>query len=386
MKYLFIISVIIIFWTMIGYPVFLILLDRIFNLKDNGKLENYFPSVTVMVVAHNEEKVILKKLKNLENIIYPEEKIKILVTSDNSTDMTNEIVKNYITTTNRNVTLYEVKERRGKTNAQNEAQKLVDSEILVMTDANSMLKEDSIKEIVSSFFDNSIAYVTGKLVYTNEVNSLSSESEKTYWDLETNIRYIESKLQTITAGNGALYAIRNNDYFEIPDIESHDSSFPLHFNLNGRRAISNDQAIAYEKAGETIEEEYNRKVRMNRVLLRHILPSLKILNVFKYKWFTLFYLSHRTFRYLLWLAHIVIFFVSSILLVESNLYLTIFFLQVVVLLIILFNRRLKFDNKLSRVLLYYFVTILAQLVAVIKTATGNNKATWEKANSTRKYL
>lgn len=383
MKYLFVISAIIIFWTMIGYPVFLILLDRNFNFKDNGKLENYFPSVTVMVVAHNEEKVILKKLKNLEKITYPEEKIKILVTSDNSTDMTNEIVKNYISTTNRNVTLYEVKERRGKTNAQNEAQKLVDSEILVMTDANSMLKEDSIKELVSSFTDEKIAYVTGRLVYINEKNSVSSESENTYWDFETKIRHIESKIQTITAGNGALYAVRNEDYFEVNDIESHDSSFPLYYNLKGKKAISNEQAVAFEKAGETFEEEYKRKVRMNRVLLRHVLPTVKILNVFKYKWFTLFYVSHRTFRYLLWLAHLLVLLSSLYLSSHSYIYFYIFIFQILFFGIGLFNLKFRLDNKFVNLITYYLMTIIAQLIGVIKTVRGENTPTWEKAATTR---
>ena len=102
---------------------------------------SYQPSVTIMVVAHNEEKVIGEKLENLTKVDYPKDKMEILVSSDNSTDRTNSIVKDFINANPEfNIRLYEVKKRMGKTNAQNEAQNRRE-EILIMTDANSMFKE-----------------------------------------------------------------------------------------------------------------------------------------------------------------------------------------------------------------------------------------------------
>ena len=124
---------------MIGYPVSLFLLDKLLKKPDNKKDNSFEPTVTIMVVAHNEEKVIGEKLNNLIGLDYPNEKIKILVASDFSTDSTNEIVEDFISLhKERNISLYKSVEHFGKTNAQNEAQELVDSEILVMTDANAI--------------------------------------------------------------------------------------------------------------------------------------------------------------------------------------------------------------------------------------------------------
>lgn len=250
LKITFWVSLFIIFWANIGYQASLMILDKLIK-KKNKKLTNFFPSVTVMVVAHNEDKVILDKLKNLEKIEYPHNKISILVASDNSTDKTNYIVEEYINNNpDINVKLYKAESRMGKTNAQNEAQKFVESDFLVMTDANSMLDSISIKELISSFYDGSISYVTGKSVYTNSELSGTSSNESFYWNLDLRTREIESDIQTITTGNGALYAIRNSEYIDFNPIKSHDSSMPLYYALKGKRAIANHDAIAYEKGGD----------------------------------------------------------------------------------------------------------------------------------------
>ena len=286
-KVVFWICVFVIFWANIGYPISIILLDKILKKKKLPKKLNYEPSVTIMIVAHNEEKVIKEKLENVLNLDYPKEKLEILISSDNSTDATNYIVKEFIDNhKERKIVLYEVKERKGKTNAQNEAAKLVKNEILIMTDANSMLKQNAVKELVSSFYDDTIAYVTGRLCYVNSKDNDTSKAENTYWDLDTKIRDIESRIQTITAGNGALYACKTKEYYDFEPIQCHDSSMPLYYALKQKRAIANHEAIAYEKAGENIQDEFKRKVRMNRIILSSILPDIKILNIFKYKWFT----------------------------------------------------------------------------------------------------
>lgn len=118
-KLLFWLSILMIFWANIGYPMFILILGK-FSNKKNVKLNNYEPTVTVMIVAHNEEQVIENKIKNILNISYPMQKLSILITSDNSTDCTNEIVQKYVQHYD-NITLYKVKDRKGKTNAQNEA-------------------------------------------------------------------------------------------------------------------------------------------------------------------------------------------------------------------------------------------------------------------------
>lgn len=337
-----------------------------------------------MVVAHNEEKVIKSKLENLLKLDYPKEFLEILVASDNSTDATNSIVNKFILDNPEfNIRLFEAKERKGKTNAQNEAQKIVASEILVMTDANSMLDKNSVKELVSSFSTKDIAYVCGRLIYENENESDVSASESEYWDLDLRIRAIESDIQTITAGNGALYACLNSEYIDFNPIESHDSSMPIYFGLNKKRAIMNSDAVVYEKAGETQHDEFGRKVRMNRVLLEHIVPDLSIFNVFKYKWFSFFYIGHRTSRYLLWIAHAMLL-LSNLFIFNKSIIYTFFLIgQVLFYFLALLKQVTKIDNKILNMINYYAMTILAQWLGVFNTITGKSKPFWEKAESTR---
>lgn len=383
-KVLFFISGFIIVWAMIGYPLSIKLIGSIFKNRKLKKDYSHQPTVTVMVVAHNEEKVIEDKLNNLIKIDYPKDLIEFLVASDNSTDKTNAIVREFISRNkNININLYEVKERKGKTNAQNEAHKNVTSEFLVMTDANSMMDKDSVKELMAAFTSDDIAYVSGRLSIVNSDVSDISKSEGSYWDSDLNIREIEGRVQTITAGNGAIYACRTKDYHDFNPINCHDASMPLHYSLNEKRAICNHDAIAYEKAGENIEDEFGRKVRMNRVILSAILPDIRIFNIFKYKWFSYFYFGHRTCRYLLWISHLIVLLTNAILIQESWFYILTFVMQTLFYLLPLVKVITKSNNKYLNLIYYYCVTVLAQWVGIYRIITGKAKPFWEKAESTR---
>src|SRR5690554_5695921 len=115
-NFLYYFSAFIIIMAMFGYPITLKLLGKLFINRKNNKDYNYKPTVTVMVVAHNEEKVILEKLNNIIALDYPKDKIEFLISSDNSTDRTNEIDKKFIVENPEyNIRLYEVKARKGKT-------------------------------------------------------------------------------------------------------------------------------------------------------------------------------------------------------------------------------------------------------------------------------
>lgn len=383
-KFLYFMSMFIILWAMIGYPIFLKVIYKIIKPKKIQKNYNYCPTVTVMVVAHNEEKVILEKLNNIINLDYPTNKLKFLIASDNSTDDTNNIVERFILQyPEKNISLFKVTKRKGKTNAQNEAQKVVDTEILVMTDANAILDTKAIRELASYFIDEKVAYVTGCLRYINDTQFDTAKSESTYWNLDLKMRYIESEIQTITAGNGALYACRNKEYYDFNPIQCHDSAMPIYYAIHNKRALFNPDAIAYEKAGENNIDEFNRKVRMNREILSSILPNIKILNIFKYKWFTIFYLGHRTCRYLLWISHLVLMLSNILLLNLSMLCKITFLVQVIFYVLAIIKYVTKKDNKYLNMIYYYMLTIVAQCLGVYNICTGKAKPFWEKAESTR---
>ena len=378
------IAVFIIFWAMIGYPLSLVILDKLFK-KTNKKDYSYEPTVTIMVVAHNEEKVIEEKLKNLLNVDYPSEKLEILVASDFSTDKTNEIVESFIAAhPEKQIRIHKTINHFGKTNAQNESQELCNTEILVMTDANALLEPNAVKELVSYFTESSIAYVSGQLRYMNTEGNKTASSEGFYWKLDLKCRNVESKFKTITAGNGAIYAVRNKEYKKIPPIECHDAAFPVAYALEKKRAIYNPDAIAYEKAGEKNGDEFKRKVRMNRLILKRICPSLRVFNVFSYGWFSYFFFGHRFCRYLLWLMHLVVLLVNVPLAILGGLpWQIILGLQILFYLVALVGWVTKSGNRWVKIVSYYCMTVAAQWKGVFNMITGKSKPVWEKAESTR---
>lgn len=384
LKTLFIINAFVIFWSMIGYPLSIRVIDRYSKKPYLLKNKDYEPTVTIMIVAHNEEKVIYNKLMNVIKVNYPKDKLEILVSSDNSNDKTNEIVKEFIKINQEyKIRLFEVKERKGKTNAQNEAAKTVESEILVMTDANAILDKNSIKELVSSFYTEKIAYVTGRLKYINSDENWTSESESLYWEWDLKIREVESKLHSVTAGNGALYACKVSDYYYFDSIKSHDSSMPIHYVLQGKRAIYNKDAIAYEKAGAKVEDEFGRKVRMSRDILSGLFPNIRIFNFFKYKWFSYCYFGHRFCRQNLWLAHLLVLLLNIPLAFINLAFRALLALQIIFYFIAITKHITKVDNRLINMIYYYCITIIAQMVGAYRQLKGKSKPFWEKAESTR---
>lgn len=380
MKIIFWVSVFAIIYPMIGYPLTLLLLDKIIKRK-NKQDYAYRPMVSVIISAYNEEKVIVNKLTNIMKTDYPN--LEVIIANDASTDKTVELCEDFIKKhPDFPIRVNTVKNHLGKTNAQDEAVETAWGEILVFSDANSIFKEDAIKELVSYFTADDIEYVCGSLLYKKD-DQASVVAENTYWNMELTMRKIESNIKTIAAGNGAIYACRKKDYRNYNLVSSHDYEMPLYAGLNKKRALYNEKAIAFEKAGATTSDEFKRKVRMQRRILTNIFTNLRRLNIFKYGWFSFFHFNHKTLRFLQAFFHIVLF-ISNIFLIKYGLIYKLFFLgQLVFIILAILGQLTKAKNKLLYFPRYYSMMMLAQILGAKNEFTGKSKATWEKAESTR---
>lgn len=381
----FLISAFIVFYAMIGYPLILKFLNNLLKPKEIKSDYSLTPSVLFIIPAYNEEKVIVKKLRNVLEFDYPSELLTVVVSSDCSTDSTNDLVKQFIKEhPNKNIYLYCAKNHMGKVNATNEARAAFNADIVVVTDANSYLEKNAIKELVSYYTDPQIVYVCGQLKYSNTNVSGTSDSESTYWKLELQMRNIESKFQTITAGNGALFSCRYDEYVDFDPIRSHDSMMPYYYAMHGKRCVYNPKAIAIEKAGEDNQDEFKRKVRMNRDIFYWIANGIPTLNIIKLKWFSFFYFGHRTCRYLLWLMHLCAFVSTIAMGIKGSIFgMIASCIQVIGIIITLLQMKTSVNNKYIRIIGYYGMTILAQYVGIYKILTGQTKPVWEKAETTR---
>lgn len=380
MKIIFWVSAFAIFYPMIGYPLTLLLLDKIIKRK-NIKDYTYKPKVSVIISAYNEEKVIEKKLNNIIKTDYPD--FEVIIANDASNDRTVEIAQEFIKSHPAyDIRVNTVRNHLGKTNAQDEAVEVAKGEILVFSDANSIFKEDAISELVSYFTSDDIEYVCGSLIY-KEDETASVVAENTYWNMELTMRKIESNIKTIAAGNGAIYACRKKDYRNYDLVSSHDYEMPLHAGLNGKRALYNEDALAFEKAGSTTSDEFKRKVRMQRRILTNIRTNLRRLNIFKYGWFSFFHFNHKTLRFLQAFFHIVLFISNIFLIRQGFIYKLILLGQVAFLILAILGQVSKAKNKIVYFPRYYSMMMLAQILGAKNELTGKSKATWEKAESTR---
>ncbi|HET9740452.1 MAG TPA: glycosyltransferase family 2 protein [Solirubrobacteraceae bacterium] len=211
----------------------------------------HLPSVALIIAAHDEERVIAARLENALALDYPG--LEIIVSLDGSTDGTRAIVERFP-----GVRLL-VNERGGKVAAQNAAARATDADVLAFSDANSMWEPDALRRLVAVLADPEVGYVCGRL---RLVGTSGENLEGQYWRYELWLREQESRLGSITAGNGAIYAVRRSAYVELPSTSSHDIGLPFRLRRAGLRAVYEPSAVAVEPAAATTSDEWSRKVRM----------------------------------------------------------------------------------------------------------------------------
>ena len=133
------------------------------------------------------------------------------------------------------------------------------SEVVAFSDGNATWAPDALRRLVANLADPEVAYVCGQLRLET---ADGTNREGTYWLYEMRLREAESRLGSITGGNGSIYALNRADYVEVDPRWGHDLLFPYRMVQAGRRAVYEPDADAFEKPTPSNETEYRRKVRM----------------------------------------------------------------------------------------------------------------------------
>ena len=217
-------------WTHAGYPLAAGALARV-RERRIGKDPAAEPSVAVIVAAYNEEAVIERRLDNLLALDYPGDRLEIVVASDASSDRTNELVE-AVAAREPRVRLLDCP-RGGKVAAQNRAVRETTSEVVAFSDANATWAPDALRHLVASLADPDVAYVCGRLRLED---AAGSNRESLYWRYELWLREQESRLGSITGGNGSIYALNRGDYVEVDPRWGHDLAFPYRMVQAGSRS------------------------------------------------------------------------------------------------------------------------------------------------------
>jgi cellulose synthase/poly-beta-1,6-N-acetylglucosamine synthase-like glycosyltransferase len=324
--------------------------------------ESLLPAVAVIVAAHNEESVIERRIANLLELDYPLDKLELVVSSDASTDGTETLAEQAGARVIRNP-------RGGKVAAQDSAVRQTSSDVVVFSDANCTWAPDALRKLVRSFADPDVAYVCGRL---NVQDGDGRNKEGVYWRYELAVRAAESRLDSVTGGNGSIHAVRREDYVEVDPRFGHDLSFPYLMVQRGKRAVYEPDANAYEKATPTNEDEFRRKVRMFEhcwaiVLEGKMLRGLRPLYLVEV-------LSHRHLRYASGLLHLVLLGTSIALVGHGVVYAVALGLQLGVLSAALFGVGLP---------RYYVLITWATVVGLWNYVRRGVPSTWEIAEGTR---
>jgi cellulose synthase/poly-beta-1,6-N-acetylglucosamine synthase-like glycosyltransferase len=358
---LFWISLAALVWTHALYPAFVWALARV--KPRSLRVAPIEPTVSVIVAAYNEESVIARRIENLLSLDYPFDKLTVVISSDASSDRTEEIALQFP-----GVSVIS-NPRGGKVAAQDRAVRQSDSEIVVFSDANCTWAADALRQLVMPFADSEVAYVCGQLKI---LDAAGGNKEGAYWRYEMVQRGAESRLGSVTGGNGSIYAVRRADYVEVDPRFGHDLALPYLMVQSGRRAVYEPAAHAFEKPTPTNESEYLRKVRM----FEHC--WLIVVRGRMFRKLGLSYgvaiVSHRLLRYGSGLLHLVLLGTSVALLRSGWVYDAVLAAQLVLLL------AAAVGVGLAR---YYVLVTTATIVSLVNYMRRGVPATWEVAEGTR---
>ncbi|HSL41893.1 MAG TPA: glycosyltransferase family 2 protein [Anaerolineales bacterium] len=245
-------------YTYFGYPLLIYFLARL--ARKSEKPLNAEPSVTLLIAAYNEERIIEEKIKNSLAIDYPRDLFQVLIVADGSSDRTAEIVQGY---TDSGIELLYEPERRGKMAAINRALPYVRGEIIVFSDANNFYLPDTIRNLIRPFGDPEVGATTGAKVIVQGDGSLGA-SEGLYWKYESFIKKQESRLGSCTSAAGEVLAIRKDLYVQPPNnIINDDFYIAMQVVRRGYRLLYVPDAKSFERVSPSARDEVTRRTRIN---------------------------------------------------------------------------------------------------------------------------
>jgi cellulose synthase/poly-beta-1,6-N-acetylglucosamine synthase-like glycosyltransferase len=367
------VSVGLLVYTHLGYPALLWLLTRsrrpMEAVAEQGAPP---PSVSLIVAAHDEEASIAHWVRSALALDYPRELLEVVVVSDGSSDRTRELA------TEAGADLVLQVPRGGKVAALNAAAEQARGEVLAFSDANSTWQEDALRRLVARFDDSRIGYVCGLLRLEGEGGE---NQEGLYWRYETAARALESRLAGVTAGNGAINAVRREAYIPLEPTRGQDISLPYELTKRGWRAAFEPGAVAREPMAATLGSEFRRKRRMLAgawaTMLRHGMLSPRGYGPA----YAFEILSHRALRYLSPFLHLVALGTNLALLGEGTLYVVTLACQLA--LIVAAAVAPIVPLRAFRIARYYVAVTAASAAGLWDYLRRGVPHTWEKAEGTR---
>jgi len=368
------------FYVYAGYPLLLALVGMFVRKKRPE--QGYYPQLSVLIAAYNEEAAIAEKIKQTLALEYPKDKLEVLVLSDCSKDKTDEIVKSY---PDSRVRLVRMAERRGKTSAQNFGIREAQGEVVVFSDATAIYHPKALAYLATNYQDPKVGAVSGRYKYFDpEDQSPTGMGSSAFWNYENLIKMMQSKIHTITGCCGCIYSVRKAAYTDLPDDIISDLVQPLQVIRKGYKVLFEDRAVAYEETTKSTKEEFSMRVRVVTRAMRGLLSVSDVLKPWKFAWPAFQLWSHKILRWMVPLFLITIF-VSNLFLLDSQFFRTLMVTQLAFYAAAILNVVLPLHRawKPLGIPLFFCTLNAAALFSMIELGRGKKYVTWQTVRARR---
>jgi glycosyltransferase involved in cell wall biosynthesis len=359
-------------WTYFGYMLTLKLISVVYVRKI--RKQDIEPAISIVITAYNEEALIAEKIENSLSLDYPADKMEIIVVSDASDDQTDEIVKTYA---DRGIRLLRMPERNGKHFGQGRGIREAANEIVVLTDATTFLEKDAIRKIVRNFADQSIGCVSGE----DKINTADSDSagEGAYVRYEMKLRQLEYRVGSLVGVSGSFFAVRKQMCDVWFDFMSSDFYLPILTRMKGYRTVAEPEAFGYYEVLRNPQKEFQRKVRTVVHGLEVLFHLKGIMNIFKYRSYSIQIISHKLCRWLVpvGLAAMLVF--NAVLTANGLFYQSVFVAQTGFYMLALIGYWIEPLRRslFVKIPLFFTMVNLSILVAWYKYLTGQEFVVWD---------
>jgi cellulose synthase/poly-beta-1,6-N-acetylglucosamine synthase-like glycosyltransferase len=381
-KVVFWISIAVIFYSYLVFPLIISLLSRGKKIKkDTYKaVGSDLPHVSLLIAAFNEEEVIEEKIRSIYNTSYPVNKLEVLIGSDNSTDATQSIVEKLLPGFP-GLKFFHFSQRRGKGNVINDLYKKSSGEIIILTDANVMLEEATLFELVKYFKDPATGLVDTRMVNTNMHHSGISFQERAYISREVYIKQHESILWgTMMGPFGGCFAVRRELYSPVPkNFLVDDFYINMKVLEQGYKCINNLNAIVYEDISNNLKDEFKRKVRISTGNFQNLKKFSDML-WHKTKGLSFCFISHKALRWIGPFFLLLAFIANIVLSLHSRFYFYVLLAHTFLLLLPLLDillKKLHIHFRLLRFITHFYSMNLALLIGFFKSLKNIESNVWK---------
>lgn len=364
----------IVVYTYVGYGIVLYLLVFVKRLATKAKpladiTDDRLPEVTLMVCAYNEEDIIAEKMDNTRRLDYPSDRLHLVWVTDGSNDNTNVLLSAY-----QEVKVIYFPERRGKAAALKHGIKEIDTEIVMMTDANTMLNPEAVREVARLMQDPKVGCVSGeKKVMARSDSDEAAQGEGLYWKYESTLKRLDSELYSAMGAAGELCVIRRQLMTDIPDDTLLDDFIiSMEIVKKGYKIAYTSNAYAMEYGSADLHEESKRKRRIAAGGLQSCWRLRSLMNPLRHPVVAFQFVSHRVLRWTITPVCLFALVPLNTLLVlsgEGIVYTIIWILQ------ILFYASAAAGVRISKYFIFMNLNVFRGMAYLFNNSTGM----WEKA-------